>query len=114
MNLHQAPLFSHRPISSYIRSNLLGRGIALSLAALFLLLLPVKEAQAAVQLVKASTLVRHSNNFIAKSPLNNLWDGCTTSTPDCMTSAKGETSFFVEFDFGVLYSLTQARLFGET
>jgi hypothetical protein len=65
-------------------------------------------------LANSSTLIADSNNFSSDYPRGpeKLWDGDTT-TEDGSTGNSGISSFWVEFDFGKLYDLTKARLFGD-
>ncbi len=64
-------------------------------------------------LVSSTTMRDNSQNFALDHPVVNLWDGCTDTTPQCTSGAGNIASFWVEFDFGQLYDLSQARLFGD-
>lgn len=65
------------------------------------------------QLISAKTFVKDSGNFTAPQFSDRLWDGCTVGTTNCVTRAPDTASFFVEFDFGAIYDLQSARLFGD-
>ena len=66
-----------------------------------------------ISLANSQTMIDNSNNFAVTHPVENLWDGITSSS-DSGTSGAGDiSSFWVEFDFSEDYDLTQARLFGD-
>lgn len=65
------------------------------------------------QLISQSTHISDSKNFAAERPVEHLWDGCTVSTPNCVTASENTSLFFVDFDFGSLYTLEAARLFAD-
>lgn len=54
-----------------------------------------------------------SGNLDSNHPVEHLWDGNTSSDPAYSTGAGDIASFYVEFDLGELYNLTEARLFGD-
>ena len=68
-------------------------------------------------LVSSSTLAATSQNFSSKHPVENLWDGCLQTylggQPACTAGAANIDSFWLSFDFGQAYTLSQARLFGD-
>jgi hypothetical protein len=65
-------------------------------------------------LANNNTMVSDSGNFRSDHAVEHLWDGCLEGIPDC-TSGAGDIDFFwIEFDFGHDYNLTEARLFGDT
>ncbi len=65
------------------------------------------------QLISQATYTGDSQNFINTQPVTHLFDGCTVGTPACTTNAPDQASFYVDFDFGALYDLSAARLFGD-
>ncbi|TSD01566.1 MAG: parallel beta-helix repeat-containing protein [Parcubacteria group bacterium Greene0714_4] len=65
------------------------------------------------QLLSTKTFVKDSANFTAPQLSPKLWDGCTVGTPECTANAPDTASFFVEFDFGAIYDLQSARIFGD-
>lgn len=70
------------------------------------------------QLVNTSTLEQHSANFSTDHPVENLWDSCLKvyldNKPVCTAGAGSIESFWLAFDFGQVYELSQGRLFGDT
>ncbi len=61
-----------------------------------------------------NTFIASSENFRSDNPPDNLWDGCLESTSECSSGNSGISSFWLEFDFGDVYDLTSARLFGDS
>lgn len=59
------------------------------------------------------TMVLNSENFDVEHLVEHLWDGCLEGTSVCSAGAQYEDYFWVEFDFGDVYFLSEARLFGD-
>jgi len=55
----------------------------------------------------------NSQNFASTRAVESLWDGVTSSDSEGTAGAGDISSFWIEFDFGQSYDLTQARLFGD-
>ena len=64
-------------------------------------------------LANNNTMTTNSQNFKSDHPIEHLWDTCLDGTAECTSGNIGINSFWVEFDLGQLYDLTQARLFGD-
>jgi peptidoglycan hydrolase-like protein with peptidoglycan-binding domain len=68
-------------------------------------------------LAKNSTLVSDSKNFSSGYGPSKLWDGCYTGSSynsnTCTTGGRDMASFWLEFDFGKLYDLSEIRLYGD-
>jgi hypothetical protein len=64
-------------------------------------------------LANNSTYSSDSGNLDVNHPVEHLWDGSTSNAPEYSTGAGDIASFYVEFDLGELYNLTEARLFGD-
>ena len=64
-------------------------------------------------LANSKTMTRNSANFYRANPVQHLWDRCWTTSASCTAGGMGIGSFWVEFDFGAVYNLTAARLFGD-
>ena len=59
----------------------------------------------------ALNIIADSGNFASNAGAAKLVDGCTT---DLCSAASPSDGFWVEFDLGDTYNLTQARLFGDS
>jgi F5/8 type C domain len=64
-------------------------------------------------LAHTGTMTANSQNFAPDHPVEHLWDGCLDGTPACTSGNEPISSFWVEFDFGQLYDLSEARLYGD-
>ncbi|HCR36359.1 MAG: SCE65.33c, polyguluronate lyase [Candidatus Peregrinibacteria bacterium GW2011_GWF2_33_10] len=68
-------------------------------------------------LANNNTLIAHSNNFSDGYDPSKLWDGCYEGTlydsTTCTTGGRNISSFWLEFDLGKLYTISQARLYGD-
>ncbi len=60
-------------------------------------------------LADSATYFADSENFTANGPASGLWDTLTTTPGTVSTSG----SFWVEYDLGQLYDLSQSRFFGD-
>lgn len=66
-----------------------------------------------LNLANAATMSANSNNFDPNNPVEGMWDKCVDGSTICSPGDGAITSFWVEYDLGQLYDLTQARLFGD-
>ena len=64
-------------------------------------------------LAHSGTMTANSQNFAPDHSVEHLWDGCLDGTPACTSGNENITSFWVEFDFGQLYDVSEARLYGD-
>jgi F5/8 type C domain len=64
-------------------------------------------------LANSGTMTGNSQNFAPDHSVDHLWDGCLDGTPTCTSGNQNISSFWIEFDLGQLYNLTQARLYGD-
>ena len=71
-----------------------------------------------ISLADSSTLVAHSNNFSDGYAPAKLWDGCYEgalyNSNTCTTGGRDISSFWLEFDFKNLYTMSKVRLYGDT
>lgn len=78
---------------------------------------PTKIIKNTGSLANTTTLIAHSNNFSADYEPLKLWDGCyegnSYNSNTCTGGGRNIPSFWLEFDFGKLYDLSQARLYGD-
>ncbi len=63
-------------------------------------------------LANSDNMTATSQNFRSDHPPEHLWDGCIDQSPECTTGGI-IPSFWIEFDFGRFYDLTEAALFGD-
>jgi hypothetical protein len=64
-------------------------------------------------LLSPDKVIAASPNIDAGHPASHLVDGCITGTPACTTGGPNTGVFYVDFDLGRTYQLTQANLFGD-
>ena len=68
-------------------------------------------------LANNTTLRGSSNNFSTGYEALKLWDGCyegaSYNSNTCTTGGRDISSFWLEFDFGKIYDISQARLYGD-
>src|SRR5207249_6557520 len=64
-------------------------------------------------LANPKTMIRNSANFYKANPVQHLWNRSWTTSALSTAGGMGIGSFWMEFDFGALYNLTSARLFGD-
>ena len=68
-------------------------------------------------LANTATLIANSNNFLAGYEPLKLWDGCyegsSYNSNICTAGGRDISSFWLEFDFGKLYDISQIRLYGD-
>ena len=79
---------------------------------------PPKEPQKNTNsLANSTTLIANSNNFSDGYEALKLWDGCydgVSYNPNtCTSGGRDISSFWLEFDFGKLYDISQSRLYGD-
>ena len=63
-------------------------------------------------LANALTRMADSENFSTASPIAGLWDDDTSGNTGT-TAASSDNSFWVEYDLGQIYDLSQSRFFGD-
>ena len=68
-------------------------------------------------LANSTTLIASSDNFSAGYEAPKLWDGCydgvSYDSNTCTAGGRDIPSFWLEFDFGRLYTISQSRLYGD-